>query len=503
MAKSRAVVALILLISTASILKPNSATDLGLSPGLWDFGTIERGETAAGALHAENNGTSAMRVTLTPACGCLRADPPRMDLPPGSSGTFRLFFDSKDDLGKVSKAYIVGSGDGDGPAGSRLYSVEGTVVEPTLLTAGGPETGQDPGDSAAGSANGRSAEISYYYAPGCRSCERFLKEELPALAKELGVRVDVKKKDALDPLVFRELEQRLEELGGVFSAFPVLIVADTVIQGDAEIGARLPAILLAQSMEDRPASPGSRANGAPGRAVGEGFAALPVLIGGLLDGVNPCAFTTLIFLLASLALAGRGRRDVLVIGLLFSLSVFVTYLAVGLGFFTALRAAAGYAAVSLVLRWILFAVLLVFAGLSIYDFFKIRAGKPAEIVLQLPLGLKQRIHAAIRSRVRTAAIAGSSLVLGFLVSIFEFACTGQVYLPTLAYLVRIRENTRALPLLLLYNLGFIAPLLAVFAAAYLGVGSKAITRFFQNHMAAVKVGLAVFFLGLAAFTLAG
>ena len=490
MAKSRAFVALLLFISAAAILKPNSATDLGLSPGLWDFGTVERGETATGTLRAANNGTAAMRVTLTPACGCLRVDPPSIDLPPGSSGSFKLFFDSADDLGKVSKAYIVGSGDGDGPTGSRLYSVEGTVVEPALGAAGGP-------------ANGRSADISYYYAPGCRSCERFLSEELPRLAKDLGVRVHVEKKDALDPLVFRELEQRLEELGGVFSAFPVLIVADTVIQGDAEIGERLPAILAAQGREDRPASPDSRENGEAGRAVGEGFAALPVLIGGLLDGVNPCAFTTLIFLLASLALAGRGRRDVLVIGLLFSFSVFLTYLAVGLGFFAALRAAAGFAAVSLVLRWILFASLIVFAGLSVYDFFKIRAGKPAEIVLQLPLGLKQRIHAAIRTRVRTAAIAGSSLVLGFLVSLFEFACTGQVYLPTLAYLVRIRDGTRALPLLLLYNLGFIAPLLAVFTAAYLGVGSKVIARFFQNHMAAIKIGLAVFFLGLAAFTLAG
>ena len=65
-----------------------------------------------------------------------------------------------------------------------------------------------------------------------------------------------------------------------------------------------------------------------------------VAAAGLLDGVNPCAFTTLIFLLASLALAGRGRREVLAIGAFFSLAVFLTYLAIGLGFFAALRAAA-------------------------------------------------------------------------------------------------------------------------------------------------------------------
>jgi hypothetical protein len=87
------------------------------------------------------------------------------------------------------------------------------------------------------------------------------------------------------------------------------------------------------------------------------------------------------------------------------------------------------ALVSAILRWVLVGVLAVFAGLSLYDFTLIRRGRASEMLLQLPTALKRRIHASIRTRVRTAALAGSSLVLGFLVSIFEFACTGQVYLP--------------------------------------------------------------------------
>src|SRR5208283_6038952 len=97
------------------------------------------------------------------------------------------------------------------------------------------------------------------------------------------------------------------------------------------------------------------------------------------------------------------------------------------------------------------AVLLVFAGLSVYDYTLVRAGRPTEMLLQLPSSFKKRIHSSIRTRVRTAALAGSSLVLGFLVSIFEFACTGQVYLPTLAYLARVQKGLNAIGLLLLYN----------------------------------------------------
>ena len=237
--------------------------------------------------------------------------------------------------------------------------------------------------------------------------------------------------------------------------------------------------------------------------ISDRLAILPVIVAGLVDGINPCAFTTLIFLLASLALGGRGRREVLLIGALFSFAVFLTYFAVGLGFFAALRAASVVSLVSLILRWVLVAALVTFAALSVYDYTLIRAGRPTEMLLQLPTALKRRIHASVRTHVRTAALVGSSLVLGFLVSLFEFACTGQVYLPLLGYLSRVHRQGDAIALLLLYNLCFIAPLLAVFAASYLGVSSGRITTIFQRHMGLVKLLLAAVFLGLAVFTLVG
>jgi cytochrome c biogenesis protein CcdA len=194
---------------------------------------------------------------------------------------------------------------------------------------------------------------------------------------------------------------------------------------------------------------------------------------------------------------------VLVIGALFSLAVFLTYLAIGFGFFAALRAASVVPLVSTILRWALVAALVAFAGMSLYDYMLIRKGRPTEILLQLPAALKRRIHASIRTRVRTAALAGSSLVLGFLVSVFEFACTGQVYLPTLAYLARVQRQLDAIGLLVLYNLCFVTPLLVVFGASWLGVSSGRITALFQAHMGKVKLGLAAVFIGLAVFTLVG
>ncbi len=191
----------------------------------------------------------------------------------------------------------------------------------------------------------------------------------------------------------------------------------------------------------------------------------------------------------------------LLIGGLFTLAVFVTYFAVGLGLFAALRAAAAFPLVSRIIRWALVAVLAVFAALSARDAVLAARGRASDMALQLPGYLKRRIHASIRTRVRSTALAASALGLGVLVSVFEFACTGQVYLPTLAYLSRLGD-ARAVPLLAVYNLGFIAPLVAVFAASWAGVTSHGLTAFFQRHLVAVKAALAVFFAGLAVLTLA-
>ena len=61
---------------------------------------------------------------------------------------------------------------------------------------------------------------------------------------------------------------------------------------------------------------------------------LSLCLAGLGDGINPCAFATIAFLVGCLAAAGR--RKALYVGLSFTAGVFITYFAVGLGFFRAL-----------------------------------------------------------------------------------------------------------------------------------------------------------------------
>ncbi len=62
--------------------------------------------------------------------------------------------------------------------------------------------------------------------------------------------------------------------------------------------------------------------------------------------------------------------------------------------------------------------------------------------------------------------------IGFAISVLELVCTGQVYLPTITFVMGVEEMRRhALSYLLLYNLAFVAPLLVVFALVHWGTTS--------------------------------
>ena len=340
--------------------------------------------------------------------------------------------------------------------------------------------------------------ITYFYSPGCEPCEEFLAVEVPRLEEQTGLSITIDKKDLLDPQDFRTFQETALELDVEVTKFPVVVVGTSLLQGEKEIRARLPRLV-------RSAGRGAAAESTPSSS-GSGRTAelrlVPVILAGLLDGVNPCAFTTLIFLIAALTVAGRGRREILTIGLFFSLAVFVTYLLIGVGLLEALRLASTVTVISSVFDWVLICLLMVFAGISLYDWFLIRRGREREIVLQLPKAMKRRIHASIRTRAKSSLLIGSSLAMGFFVSVFELACTGQIYFPTIAYMVKTEGGAENYLFLGLYNVGFIVPLLAVFALTYTGVSSKRITTFFSKRMGTVKLATAVLFAGLAVLTYA-
>jgi len=224
-----------------------------------------------------------------------------------------------------------------------------------------------------------------------------------------------------------------------------------------------------------------------------------VVLGGLADGINPCAFATIIFMVVYLTAVGRNKNEVLVAGVFFALAIFLTYFLLGVGVLIFLRSLK-------FLGWIKEAVLaaagglcLLFGVISLRDFFAGRKGDTQNVLLRLPKRLKSKIQVTVAKRSRSGNIALGALGLGFSVSLLEAVCTGQVYLPIIVFMTKIAGPFRgqAYKLLLIYNLAFIVPLLIVFGLIYAGVGSERLAGFTQRHILKAKIVLAAvfFFLG--------
>jgi hypothetical protein len=95
-----------------------------------------------------------------------------------------------------------------------------------------------------------------------------------------------------------------------------------------------------------------------------------------------------------------------------------------------------------------------------------------------------------------------AFVTGFVVSIIELACTGQVYLPTIIFVTGMPAmRGQAFFYLLLYNLAFILPLVVVFGLAYFGTTSEQLGIFISRRTATIKLGTTLLFLVLAGWLL--
>jgi cytochrome c biogenesis protein CcdA len=225
------------------------------------------------------------------------------------------------------------------------------------------------------------------------------------------------------------------------------------------------------------------------------FKVWAVTFGGLIDGINPCAFATLIFLISYLRFRERKREEILRVGIGFTGAVFLTYLLIGAGLLSFIQKFSLSSTLSRCIYLLTAIFALAMGSLSFYDFLLWKKGKEKEMKLQLPVAMKKIIHKTIRRVDLLRYQVFGVVFLGFSVSVFEFTCTGQVYLPTIIFVMNNPEmRINAFFYLFLYNLAFIIPLLSVFFLFYFGTEERRFGLFLKDRGSVIKLFTSIFFL---------
>jgi cytochrome c biogenesis protein CcdA len=381
-------------------------------------------------------------------------------------------------------------------AGTSIPATSSPTLTPEL-TATTPATNTAMAGAIVAPTGGEPIHLAYFYKPGCQECDRaqyelnFLKSKYPNLVVDS---FDIIENAALNEWLGEKYNVPPEER---VTSPSVFVGQDHLTQKEFNL-AGLEQVIARYSASGADATWTDWEDAAaPGKVAGlfRNISLAAVVGSGLVDGMNPCAFATIVFFVAYLAFIGRKGRDVLLTGAAFTLGVFIAYFLLGVGLLRVLEAVN----MTRLGRWlylIIAGLCLVLAVVNFTDFFKAREGKPEEMQMRLPVRMRRWINKIIREGASARAYALVALITGFVVSVIELACTGQIYIVVLSALSQPALRTQALGYLAVYNLAFVIPLIIVFLLAFFGVSSDRFTLVLQRHTATVKLFTALLFLGL-------
>lgn len=362
--------------------------------------------------------------------------------------------------------------------------------------------------------------VEFFYTTGCDECQEIEDEVLPQLQELMGTSIDLRKYDILNPTNYLHLAT-LHAKSGVDTTERVSIYIDERIHlgGLKTIKAQLIPTVEAASLaktadevkkqtpnaqrstpnaEYQTASDTSFANHVLKKRLGS-MTMATIALAGLIDGLNPCAFATLIFFITLLAVAGKRGGALIAVGIGFCTAVFLTYFLLGFGVFHVIQKLTAFHRAGEALRWLMVALLAVLCMLSFKDALAFgKTGQARAVSLQLPDTIRKRIHGIMRRSSLTAhRLFLGSFIIGWLVTLLESICTGQFYVPTLVYLSRQTAGWQALGLLALYNVMFVIPHVVVFAAAYRGITNERLLAWSRANAVWSKVLLGLGFAALA------
>ena len=212
----------------------------------------------------------------------------------------------------------------------------------------------------------------------------------------------------------------------------------------------------------------------------------------LADSINPCAFAVILLLLSSILIETKDKKKAILAGLLFALAVFLSYLAMWLGLFSALATATN----TVIIKWIVWILGIIVWLANMKDFFWYWEWFRMEV----PLARRPKLHKVIKKA--TSPIW--AFIVWFLVSLFLLPCTSGPYITILGYLASERSSviTWWLIYLIVYNLIFILPMIWIALLVWLWVKSaEELAAFRHKNIKLIHLIVWLLMLGLWIYVL--
>lgn len=314
-----------------------------------------------------------------------------------------------------------------------------------------------------------------FYEEGCPHCARteaILGRIAPNYPSVNVIRHEIHDPDAQD-LLGRLLAAYGVDLGSV----PMFFVGDVAYVEGTYYGlydepyaasGRAEELTLEQAIqravEQDAASPLTRIAKTEGGGLAARLTLPAIILAAALDSVNPCDFAVLILLLGTLLVIGK-RGKVIWAGLAFSAGIFVAYFTMGFGLYSLLGLTVGTRSFRVPFIMAVSSLAIVFGLWEMKDLFWYGKWFSIEVPEKWKPSVKKLTSAAV-------TVPGAFLV-GLLDSLFLAPCTSGPYIVILTLLSQTSTRWQGAGYLLLYNLVFILPMVAITLAVHFGITTTA------------------------------
>jgi cytochrome c biogenesis protein CcdA len=214
---------------------------------------------------------------------------------------------------------------------------------------------------------------------------------------------------------------------------------------------------------------------------------LAVICGAGIDAINPCEFAILILLMASmLATEPTQRKKALYTGFAFIAGIFIAYFLMGIGLMEFIRK---YTLDFSSYFYNIIGILAIIMGLfNLKDYFWY--GKV--FLMEVPLSWRPKM----KSLVRGISNPIGGFLIALLVSVFLLPCTAGPYVVILGMLAHKLTFYKALSYLILYNLIFILPMLAIILFIYYGLSPEKAEAWRKQKLRLLHLVAGVILVGL-------
>lgn len=342
-------------------------------------------------------------------------------------------------------------------------------------------------------------DLIYFYSTTCGSCIEVnsLLEKVQEEYKYINIiKYDISNLDNKSLLnrYCKEYKVDKEERGTV----PIIFIRNEYLYGIDEIEKKLEyeinnnidinTILIKENYDKN--------NFENENSIFDSISILKLIMLALLNGLNPCSISMLLFLIM---LLGSKTDKIKKIGIGFCIGKTMAFIVLGSICFQFLSKISSKAIINFInIVFIIISLFLFILNLS--DYFNIKRDEYGKIKAQLPIKLRKLNHNIIRKFVNKIEngkiILIFSVIIGALIACTEFLCSGQIYLSAIVTVIQTqtRNIVEAMFYLILYSISYMIPLICILILIIKGKKVITVSECLNENLARIKFIYAMVFL---------